>query len=355
MTPTRRNLSASQAARHLGVTVKALRLYEGRGLIVPGRNAAGWRVYGPAEMARAAEVVMLRQLGLSLAQIARAVVGEGADLDAGLVVHEGLLRDRARCTAEALDRVRSLRAALHHGQRPTVADLRFALGGEAQDAPGKAPLSVGFELPWPWGGEWFELRNLGRLTFVTGPLGSGKTRLCERLAESLPDAGFLPLGRLADLTVSERIEGRLAADPALAGRVERTLAWLVEDGAERSNALVTLVVALEEEAPPVLVVDMVEEGLREETQEALMAHLRLRPQAKRALVLMTRSTSILDLDTIGANEAVILCPASHAPPFRVVPYPGGEGYEAVATCLAAPLVRARTAGVVAAGPGPGPG
>ncbi|TNC46492.1 MerR family transcriptional regulator [Rubellimicrobium rubrum] len=354
MTLTRRNLSPSQAARHLGVTVKALRLYESRGLIVPGRNAAGWRVYSPADMTRAAEVVALRQLGLSLAQIERAVAGEKGDLDAGLAFHEGLLCDQARRTAEALERVRSLRADLHRGQRPTAADLRLALRGEDEDALGDAPLSVGFELPWPWGGEWFELRNLGRLTFVTGPLGSGKTRLCERLAESLPDAGFLPLGRLADPTISERIQGRLAADPALAGRVERTLAWLVGDGAERSDALVALVVALEEDAPSVLVVDMVEEGLGEGTQEALIAHLRLRSLAKRALLLMTRSTSILDLDAVGANEAIIFCPASHAPPFRVVPHPRSEGYEAVATCLAAPTVRARTAGVVAAEPRSGP-
>jgi len=38
----------------LGVSAKALRLYEQRGLIAPLRTAAGWRVYGPDEMARAA-------------------------------------------------------------------------------------------------------------------------------------------------------------------------------------------------------------------------------------------------------------------------------------------------------------
>ncbi len=65
------NLSQSHAARRLGVTVKALRLYEQRRPIGPGRNAAGWRVFAPAEVAREAEVVSLRRLGLNLAQIAR--------------------------------------------------------------------------------------------------------------------------------------------------------------------------------------------------------------------------------------------------------------------------------------------
>jgi hypothetical protein len=40
-------------------------------------------------------------------------------------------------------------------------------------------------------------------------------------------------------------------------------------------------------------------------------------------------------------------PANHSPPICVAPFPGASGYEAVATCLAAPEVRARTAGVVA--------
>jgi hypothetical protein len=38
--------------------------------------------------------------------------------------------------------------------------------------------------------------------------------------------------------------------------------------------------------------------------------------------------------------------ASLSPPFRVAPYPGAPGYEAVATCLASPEVRARTEGVI---------
>ena len=68
-------LKPSAAAQRLGVSVKALRLYEQHGLITPGRTAAGWRAYGPDEMARAAEIVTLRTLGLSLAQIAR-VLGD---------------------------------------------------------------------------------------------------------------------------------------------------------------------------------------------------------------------------------------------------------------------------------------
>ena len=63
--------------------------------------------------------------------------------------------------------------------------------------------------------------------------------------------------------------------------------------------------------------------------------------------MLTRSSAILDLTAVGSDEAIIFCPANHSPPTYVAPYPGTPGYEAVATCLASPEVRARTEGVIA--------
>ena len=59
-------LQPSDAAGLLGVSAKALRIYEERGLIAPLRSESGWRTYGPNEMARAREIVSLRALGFSL-------------------------------------------------------------------------------------------------------------------------------------------------------------------------------------------------------------------------------------------------------------------------------------------------
>ena len=80
-------LNLSEAARRLGVSPKALRLYEQRGLVVPGRTVAGWRAYGPDEMARAGEIVALRALGLSLTEVARVIAGEPHVLVLTLSVH----------------------------------------------------------------------------------------------------------------------------------------------------------------------------------------------------------------------------------------------------------------------------
>jgi len=112
-------------------------------------------------------------------------------------------------------------------------------------------------------------------------------------------------------------------------------------------ALTALLAGLEADGPAVLVIDMVEQGLDGATQEALIAHLRRRRPGGRPLFLLTRSSSILDLEAVGADEAIILCPANHSPPTLVAVRPGAPGYEAVDTCLASPEVRARTEGGIA--------
>jgi hypothetical protein len=92
---------------------------------------------------------------------------------------------------------------------------------------------------------------------------------------------------------------------------------------------------------------MIEQGLDQPSQEALIAYLRRRGPSTRPIFMLTRSSSILDLDAVGSDQAIIFCPANHSPPMLVAPHPGAPGYEALASCLAAPDVRARTDGVVA--------
>jgi hypothetical protein len=161
----------------------------------------------------------------------------------------------------------------------------------------------------------------------------------------VPGAAFLGLDRLADGGAAAR--ALLDREPALRLRVDQTLAWLVEEGATVSEALVALLAGLETEGTTILVIDMLEQGLDKATQEALIAHLRRRCPDSRPLFFLTRSSSILDLDAVKDDETIILCPANHSVPTCVLPYPGFPGFEAVATCLASPEVRARTEGVIA--------
>ena len=323
-------LNPAEAARRLGVSAKALRLYEQRGLVAPLRTAAGWRAYGPDEMARAGEIVALRTLGLSLARIAQVLNGDAQALEPALAAHQAALEGQVRQLTGVAGKVRDLRAGLARGQTPLAGDLARLLAPTAGSA-------IAFDLPWPWNGERFELRDIGPLTFLTGPLGSGKTRLALSLAETLPGATFLGPDRST----------ANAGDPAHTARVEATLAWLIEDGATACDALRTLLIALEAEGSAALVVDMPEQGLDQATQEAVVAHLRRRGAEARPLVLLTRSSAILDLAAVRPGETILYCPANHGPPIRVAPYAGAPGYEAVTSCLASPEVRARTAGMIA--------
>lgn len=330
-------INAAAAAKRLGVSTKALRLYEQRGLLAPIRTAAGWRTYGPKEMEQAAEIAALRALGLSLAQVAQVFNGEPDCLEPALAAHQTTLEGRLHQLASTVEKVRNLRADLARGQVPAPGELPRLLSPASQ-------IEIVLDLPWPWGGERFELTAIKPLTYIIGPLGSGKTRLAQAIAATTQGATFLGLDRLI---AGETAESHLAKDKALNARVEQALAWLIEDGATPSTALTALIVGLEIEGPTILVVDMVEQGLDQATQEAVIAHLRHRGPEARPLFLMTRSCAILDLGAVGTDEAILLCPANHSPPSLVAPYPGAAGYEAVATCLASPDVRARTEGVIA--------
>ncbi len=338
MNASARFISPSKAAKRLGVSAKALRLYEQRGLINPIRTAAGWRAYSPDELARAAEIVALRGLGLSLEQVARVLRGDSQSLEPALAAHQAILEGRVRQIADAVEKVRTLRSNITNGKAPTAGEL-------ARLIDPSAPQGTTFALPWPWGGEQFELRDVRPLNCIIGPLGSGKTRLAKCIAETLHDATFLGLERLANGGLAAR--ERLDADLCLKARVDEALAWLVEDGASPSAPLLVLLAALESDGPAILVIDMLEQGLDKATQEALIAYLRRRRPDARPIFFLTRSNAILDLDAVGPDEAIILCPANHSPPTRVAPYPGAPGYEAVATCLASPEVRARTEGTIA--------
>ena len=91
MTDSVRFLTAARAAESLGLTVKALRVLESHGLIEPGRTPAGWRAYGPDELARLHQVLALRRLGLGLRRIGELLRERDPDLKTTLALQEEAL------------------------------------------------------------------------------------------------------------------------------------------------------------------------------------------------------------------------------------------------------------------------
>jgi len=107
----------------LGVTVRALRIYERHGLIKPLRTSVGWRAYGPDQMARLHQVLALKGLGLPLARIADLLNGRLKDLDAVLKLQEDALRGQRRQVERALDLVAVARRRLADGAILSLDDL----------------------------------------------------------------------------------------------------------------------------------------------------------------------------------------------------------------------------------------
>ncbi len=66
-------LSIDEVVRQTGLTSRALRFYEARGLLKPLRTGSGRRLFDGAQLARIHQIVTLKKAGLSLMQIGRLI------------------------------------------------------------------------------------------------------------------------------------------------------------------------------------------------------------------------------------------------------------------------------------------
>lgn len=122
-----RHLSPAETARRFGVSIKALRLYEQHGLLKPlrtsnGSTGAAWRVYGSEQLARLHQILALKRLGLSLAQIGELLAG-GDALAPILAAQERALAKEGKRIARALALLRKARAKLASGEALSIDDL----------------------------------------------------------------------------------------------------------------------------------------------------------------------------------------------------------------------------------------
>ena len=121
------HLSPAETAKRFGISIKALRLYEQRGLLRPlraanGSTGAAWRVYGPDQLARLHQILALKRLGLSLGQIGQLLVGQDA-LDSILAVQERALTEDSERITRALTLIRKARTKLASGEALSIDDL----------------------------------------------------------------------------------------------------------------------------------------------------------------------------------------------------------------------------------------
>ena len=113
----------TEVCRRTGLSARALRFYESRGLFCAQRSAAGQRRYGATELARLHQITALKAAGFSLARIAELLAGRGLDLSR--VIEAQLTQlDADRRELDAASRsLKAAQAALAAGRLPDLASF----------------------------------------------------------------------------------------------------------------------------------------------------------------------------------------------------------------------------------------
>lgn len=91
-----------------GLTTRALRFYEARGLVKPLRTASGRRHFGPAELEQLHRVMAMKRAGLTLGQIQRFSNGRVIDLRDVIIAQMESLDERRR----GIDQAHALLASI---------------------------------------------------------------------------------------------------------------------------------------------------------------------------------------------------------------------------------------------------
>ncbi|MGX1788641.1 MerR family transcriptional regulator [Bosea sp. NPDC055332] len=116
-------LEANECAARIGLSKRALRLYEEHGLIRPRRTEKGWRLYGADEIARLHEILALKRMGLSLQRITALLQGKAVDLSGVLAIQRDLLSEQRERAEQGLALVRAAQSKLATGTSLTADEL----------------------------------------------------------------------------------------------------------------------------------------------------------------------------------------------------------------------------------------
>ncbi len=116
-------LSAAECADRLGLTIRALKVYEDRGLITPRRTEKKWRLYGAVEIARLTEIMALRRLGLSLTRITEMLAGTAPALGQTLAVQQSAFLDLRGRVEHSLSLIDAALQKIEHGDALSIDEL----------------------------------------------------------------------------------------------------------------------------------------------------------------------------------------------------------------------------------------
>ncbi|MCJ7725818.1 MAG: MerR family transcriptional regulator, partial [Acidimicrobiia bacterium] len=116
-------------SRLTGMSIRTLHHYDEIGLVVPGeRSNAGYRLYGPSEVARLQEVLFFRELGFGLGEIKRMVDRPDYDRATALQRQRRLMETKAEHLLAMIDALDAAVEAGRHGTPMSNEDMLGVFG-----------------------------------------------------------------------------------------------------------------------------------------------------------------------------------------------------------------------------------
>ena len=117
-------ITVGDLANASGLTVRTLHHWDALGVLVPAeRSEAGYRRYGPGEVARMYRILALRRLGLSLEEIAGVLNREGPDLAGAVRAHLARVEESLEVQERLRDRLVRILDALNGDAGPSLDQL----------------------------------------------------------------------------------------------------------------------------------------------------------------------------------------------------------------------------------------
>ena len=155
-----KEISIGEFARRSRLSLKALRLYDERGVLVPSRvdQASGYRYYYAAQLDQARLVVMLRQLQLPLAAIKEMLAGDPVDAAERIAAHwrevESVHDARRELADYLVNRLRGKRSVMYEVATRAMPErsllcLKRNVDEQGQWAFGKEFIAIMRERPLP--------------------------------------------------------------------------------------------------------------------------------------------------------------------------------------------------------------
>jgi MerR family transcriptional regulator, thiopeptide resistance regulator len=110
------SLTIDEVVRRTGLTARALRFYEARGLLRPLRTSSGRRLYAPTDLERVHQIIALKKAGLSLAQMLAMFQRRLVNLEPVLRAQQAALQAQARDVAAALAQIETALSRIDRGE-----------------------------------------------------------------------------------------------------------------------------------------------------------------------------------------------------------------------------------------------